>query len=85
LPIIIKAKNNKSNNAKMIRDFKKATAIADVVEKARARRYFQKPSQLKAVNKIMRKRLQRKIRSLKKTKNISSEVIDKMVARLSNS
>lgn len=81
MPIIIKAKS-KDNNNSLIREFKKVTAITDIVQKVRDRRYFQKPSQVKAVKKIAKNRLQRKIRVLKHTKNISADVIDRMTARL---
>lgn len=81
MPIIIKAKS-KDNNNSLIREFKKITAITDIVQKVRDRRYFQKPSQVKAVKKIAKNRLQRKIRVLKHTKNISMDVIDRMTARL---
>ncbi len=81
MPIIIKAKS-KDNNNSLIREFKKVTAITDIVQKVRDRRYFQKPSQVKAVKKIAKNRLQRKIRVLKHTKNISMDVIERMTARL---
>lgn len=81
MPIIIKAKA-KDNNNSLIREFKKVTAITDIVQKVRDRRYFQKPSQVKAVKKIAKTRLQRKIRVLKHTKNISMDVIERMTARL---
>jgi len=81
LPIIIKAKS-KDNNNSLIREFKKVTAVTDIVQKVRDRRYFQKPSQVKAVKKIAKNRLQRKIRVLKHTKNISMDVIERMTARL---
>lgn len=81
MPIIIKAKS-KDNNNSLIREFKKVTAVTDIVQKVRDRRYFQKPSQVKAVKKIAKNRLQRKIRVLKHTKNISVDVIERMTARL---
>ncbi|MCL4208908.1 30S ribosomal protein S21 [Patescibacteria group bacterium] len=81
MPIIIKAKS-KDNNNSLIREFKKVTAVTDIVQKVRDRRYFQKPSQVKAVKKIAKNRLQRKIRVLKHTKNISMDVIERMTARL---
>lgn len=81
MPIIIKAKS-KDNSNSLIREFKKITAVTDIVQKVRDRRYFQKPSQVKAVKKIARNRLQRKIRVLKHTKNISADVIERMTNRL---
>jgi ribosomal protein S21 len=81
LPIIIKAKQ-KDNNNSLIREFKKVSAVTDIVQKVRDRRYFQKPSKLNAVKKIQRTRLQNKIRVLKRTKNIGADVIERMTARL---
>lgn len=81
MPIIIKAKQ-KDNNNSLIREFKKVSAVTDIVQKVRDRRYFQKPSKVNAVKKIQRKRLQNKIRVLKKTKNIGADVIERMTARL---
>lgn len=81
MPIIIKA-NQKSNTNSLIREFKKVTAVTDIVQRVRDRRYFQKPSKINSVKKIQKNRLQRKIRVLKHTKNIGADVIERMTARL---
>ena len=81
LPIIIRAKKNQSTND-VIRQFKKAIANAGVVQIAKDRRYFAKPSRVKATGVAERSRLKRRARSLKKTKNISPIAIRKIQQRL---
>ena len=81
LPIIIKAKKNQSTGD-VIRQFKKAVAGSGVVQIAKDRRYFQKPSRIKSTQVAERSRLKRRSRSLKKTKNISPVAIRKIQQRL---
>lgn len=81
LPIIIKAKKNQSTSD-VIRQFKKAVAGAGVVQVAKDRRFFQKPSRIKASKVAERSRLKRRARSLKKMKNISPVAISKIQQRL---
>ena len=66
----------------MIRKFKKATVSADVVQVAKDRRYYQKPSQVRAQKQIAKNRLRRKAHSLRKRKNISSEAIERIWERI---
>lgn len=82
MPIIIKANQGDSLND-LIRKFKKQTGQADVVQKARDRAVFTKKSQLRAVKKIEKNRLRKRTRSLKKMKNISPQVIQRLHQRLS--
>jgi ribosomal protein S21 len=81
LPIIIKAKKNQSTSD-VIRQFKKVVAGAGVVQVAKDRRFFQKPSRIKASRVAERSRLKRRARSLKKMKNISPVAISKIQQRL---
>lgn len=81
LPIIIKAKKNQSTSD-VIRQFKKVVAGAGVVQVAKDRRFFQKPSRIKASKVAERSRLKRRARSLKKMKNISPVAISKIQQRL---
>lgn len=81
LPIIIKAKKNQSTSD-IIRQFKKVVAGAGVVQVAKDRRFFQKPSRIKASKVAERSRLKRRARSLKKMKNISPVAISKIQQRL---
>ncbi len=48
------------------------------------RRYYQKPSKIKAVRQTEKRRLRKRIRGLKKMKNISPQVLQKIEERLSN-
>lgn len=82
MPIIIKAQGNESTND-LIKKFKKATIATDIVQLVKDRRYYQKPSKLRAVTKIQMNRLRKRSRSLKKMKNISPQVIARMEERLS--
>lgn len=83
MPIIIKAQSNESTND-LIKKFKKITVATDIVQKAKDRRYYQKPSQVKAVRKIAIQRLKKRMRSLKKMKNISPQALVKMAERISS-
>lgn len=81
MPIVVKADSNDSTGD-VIRKFKKAAAATNVVQIAKDRRYHQKPSKLRAQKKIEKNRLRRKMRSLKKTKNISAESIERLKERI---
>lgn len=83
MPIIIRAQGSDSTND-LIKKFKKATISTDIVQIVKDRRYYQKPSKLKAVHKIEMNRLRKRARSLKKMKNISPLVLTRMNERLSN-
>ena len=83
MPIIVKAKKN-SSSGDLIRRFKKAAAISNIVQKAKDRRYFKKPSRLKADTTAQMHRLRRRMHSLKKTKNTPAEVIEKITQRLNS-
>jgi len=81
LPVIIKAKKNQSTND-VIRQFKKASASAGTVQIAKDRRYFAKPSRIKADSTAERSRLKKRSQSLKKRKNVSPVAIAKIQQRL---
>ena len=68
MPIIIKAKSGQNSND-IIRQFKKAVAMTDIVQMVKDRRYFVKPSQIKAVKKQELIRQKKRLRSLKRRKN----------------
>jgi len=68
MPIVIKAKNANSTND-IIRQFKKAVSITDIVQKAKDRRYFEKPSQTRAKIKQELVKRQKRRRLVKKMKN----------------
>lgn len=77
MPIVVTA-DPKDSTGDVIKQFKKMTAQADVVEIARERRYFQKPAKVRADKKIGKKRLQKRLRKLKRMKNIPPAVIVRM-------
>lgn len=81
MPIIVKAQGNDST-FDVIKKFKKATSAADIVTKARDRRYFQKPSLKRTIKKTEMRRLRKRARNLKKMKNISSVVLQRINDRL---
>lgn len=74
MPIVIKAKKNQSTND-VIRQFKKAASATDIVQKAKDRRYFIKPSQVKAQAYNELRRIKKRYRSLKKMKNVAEETL----------
>lgn len=82
MPIIIKAKSGDSTHD-VIKKFKKAVASSDIVQKARDRRFYQKPSEIRTVKKTEKRRLRKRARSLKKMKNISPIVLQRINDRLS--
>lgn len=82
MPIIIKASNSDSTQD-VIKKFKKATSASDIVQQAKDRRYYVKPSQKKAVHKTEMRRLRKRSRALKKMKNISPIVLERIAQRLS--
>lgn len=82
MPIIIKAKQGDSTHD-VIKKFKKAVAASDIVTKARDRRFFKKPSAVRTEKKSEKRRLRKRAQSLKKMKNISAEVMQKINERLS--
>jgi ribosomal protein S21 len=84
MPIIITAANGKSDSTSdLIRRFKRAIAATNLVITVKDRRFHVKPAEAK--NRMMneKRRLKKKLRSLKRMKNISPEVIKRLTERLS--
>jgi len=81
MPIIVTAKKGDSTND-IIKRFKKATFAVDIVDKVKERRYHVKPAEARNVMRSEKRRLKKKIRSLKKMKNIPQEVISRLTERL---
>lgn len=82
MPIVIRAQGNDSTND-LIKKFKKVTIATDIVQKAKDRRYYQKPAKVKAQRTIEMARLKKRARSLKKMKNVAPQVLVRMQERLS--
>lgn len=81
MPIIIKA--NKGDNTKdLIRKFKKVISITDIVQIAKDSRYHIKPAEARNILNSQKRRLKKKIRSLKKMKNVPERVIVRLTERL---
>ncbi len=83
MPIIIRAQGNDSTSD-LIKKFKKVTVATDIVQIVKDRRYYQKPSKVKAVKNTEMRRLKKRARSLKRLKNISPQVLTRIEERLSN-
>jgi ribosomal protein S21 len=81
MAIVVRAKKNQSAGD-VIRAFKKKSAEANIIDQVRDRRYFIKPSQIKAVKVSQVSRLRKRMRSLKRMKNISPNVIKRMTDRI---
>lgn len=82
MPIIIKAQGNDSTSD-LIKKFKKVSVAIDIVQMVKDRRFYLKPSQIRAVHKTEMRRLRKRARSLKKLKNISPQVMTRINERLS--
>lgn len=83
LPIIIKAKGNDSTSD-VIRKFKKVVAATDIVTKVKDRAFFKKPSQVNQEKKKELRRAKKRLRSLKRMKNISPESIARLTKSMSS-
>jgi ribosomal protein S21 len=81
MPIVIRAQGNDSTHD-VIKKFKKAVASTDIVQMAKDRRYYTKPSQQRQVKKTEVRRLRKRARALKKTKNISPATLQRLMERL---
>lgn len=77
MPVIVVAQH-KDTSGDLIKQFKKATAQANIVELARELQYHHSPAKTRTEKRIHKKRLQRRLRSLKRTKNIPPIVITRM-------
>ncbi len=82
MPIVVKASGSESTHD-VIKKFKKAAADSDIVQRSKNRRFFQKPSQLRAVKKTEMRRLKKRSRALKKQKNVSPASLVRIHERLS--
>lgn len=82
MPIVIKSNKNDSTRD-LIRQFKKALAATDLVNQVKDRRYNIKPAAKMNVIKNQKRRLKKKVRNLKKMKNVSPRVIEYLTERIS--
>lgn len=84
MPVIVTARGKSDSTNDLVRRFKKAIVATDIVQKAKDRRYNLKPAAARNVQFSEKRRLKKKIRSLKKMKNISSQVIQRLTERLND-
>lgn len=82
MPIVIKKTGKNDSTRDLIRRFKKSTSAVDLVERARDRQYHVTDSQKIKVIRDSHRRLKKKIRQLKKMKNIPPRVIERLTERL---
>jgi len=82
MPIVIKAQKG-DNVRDLMRRFKKATSTTDIVTMVKDRRYNIKQAQQRNVVNSQKRRLKKKVRSLKKMKNVPPRVIEYLTERLS--
>ena len=80
----IVVKNRGSENVHdLVKRFKKISIALDVQQLVKDRQFYLKPSQVRKNNKNDNRRLRRRLRGLKKMKNISPDIINRMHDKLS--
>lgn len=83
MPIIVKAKKGDSAS-NLIRKFKKLVSASEIVQKTRDRRYFKKPSTLKAERLSEKRHLRKKLKTLKKMKNVPSRSLESLRSKINS-
>ncbi len=83
MPVIVKSKKGDSNSS-LIRRFKKAVFNQDIVQRARDRRYYQKPSEVRAQKNSEKKHLRKKLKTLKKMKNVSPQSLRRLREKINS-
>ncbi len=70
MPIIIKAKGD-DHTGDLIKKFKKVIASTNIIQIVKDRKYYQKPSEVRTVRMNELRRMKKRLRSLKKQKNVA--------------
>lgn len=83
MAVVVKAKKGDSTS-NLIRNFKKAVSAQDIVTKARERRYYKKPSQIKAERKSEKRHLRKRLKTLKKMKNVSPQSLKSLREKINS-
>ncbi|MBD3250770.1 MAG: 30S ribosomal protein S21 [Candidatus Pacebacteria bacterium] len=83
MAVIVKAKKGDSAGS-LIRRFKKAVSAQDIVRRARDRRYHKKPSQIKAERLSEKRHLRKRLKTLKRMKNISPESLKNLREKINS-
>lgn len=83
MTIVVKNRGNESVSD-MIKRFKKISVAMDIQTLVKDRQYHLKPSQVRKNYNNDNRRLRRRLRGLKKMKNISPDIIARMHEKLSS-
>ncbi len=83
MTIVVKNRGNESVGD-MVKRFKKISVAMDIQTIVKDRQYHLRPSQVRKNNNNDNRRLRRRLRGLKKMKNISPEIIARMHEKLSS-
>jgi ribosomal protein S21 len=82
MTIVVKNRGSEPAN-ELIKRFKKISVALDVQQLVKDRQYHLRPSQIRKNNISDSRRLRRRLRGLKKMKNIAPEIIVRMNDKLS--
>ncbi len=82
MTIVVKNRGNEPVGD-MVKRFKKITVAMDIQTLVKDRQYHLRPSQVRKNNNNDNRRLRRRLRGLKKMKNISPDIIARMHEKLS--
>jgi ribosomal protein S21 len=69
VPIIIKARGD-DHTGDLIKKFKKIIAATNIIQVVKDRKYYQKPSELRTVRMNELRRMKKRMKSLKRQKNV---------------
>ncbi len=83
MPIIVTSKKGDSAS-NLIRKFKKLVSASDIVQKARDRRYYKKPSTIKAERLSEKRHLRKKLKTLKKMKNVPARSLESLRSKINS-
>lgn len=81
MAIVVKMKAGDRPND-LVKRFKKAVTSTDILQKVKDRQYYERPSQMKKMSVNDNRRLARRLRGLKKAKNIDPAIISRMDDKL---
>lgn len=70
MPIIVRKTSKSDSTGNLVRKFKKAVSAMDIVQRTRDRRYYKKPSTIKAERLSEKRHLRKRLKTLKKMKNV---------------
>lgn len=78
MPIVVRKTKKSDSTGNLVRKFKKAVSAQDIVQRARDRRYFKKPSTIKAERLSEKRHLRKRLKTLKKMKNIHPDSLRRL-------